>query len=88
MIVAVPPEPVGALGDVDFVPGFFQSGRFVAQRSLFGRQERSRGVKRVPRLIVFGVADPDREIVADPASGEEAMQACRRAGALRGIGRP
>ena len=35
-------------------------------------------MQRVPGAVVFGVADPDREVVADPASGEEALQGIGR----------
>src|SRR5262245_11937967 len=78
MVVAVPPEPIGALRDVDFVPGSFQSGSIVAQGSFLCHQKRTGGVKGVPRLVVFGMADPDRKVVADPASGEEAVQGVDR----------
>ena len=84
MVVAIPPEPVGALGDIDFVPGSLEGGCVVAERSFFGCEEGPCGVQRVPGLIVFGVADPDGEVVADPASGEEAWECVVRAGVLQG----
>ena len=40
-------------------------------RSLFGYQELAGGVKAVPGPVVFGMADPDGEVVADPASREQ-----------------
>ena len=37
VVVAIPPEPVRSLGDVDFVPGPFEGGGFVPQGALFGQ---------------------------------------------------
>ena len=88
MVVAIPPEPVGALGDVDLVPGAGERGRIVPAGSLFLDQERASGVEGVPALVVLGMADPDGEVVADPAAGEEPGQACRPADARAGTRRP
>ena len=51
MVVAVPPEPVGALGDVDLVPCFFERGcGSWRSGSFFGYEEGPCGVQRSPRL--------------------------------------
>ncbi len=74
MIVAVPPEPVGALGDIELVPGLRQTaGSCLPERSSLD-EERAGGVQRVPAPVIFGMADPDGEVVADPASGEQVVQ--------------
>ena len=74
VIVAVPPEPVGALGDIDFFPGPGDAGPIVPAGALLARQELPGRVQGVPASVIFGMADPDREVVADPASREQPMQ--------------
>src|SRR4051794_22376294 len=74
VIVAVPPEPVGALGDIDFFPRPGDAGPIVPADALLARQELAGRVQGVPASVIFGMADPDREVVADPTAREQPMQ--------------
>ena len=75
MIVAVPPEPVAALGDEHFFPRF-------GDRGGVGRRRLVQGLPRVceltPAALIVGMADPDVEVGVDPRSGEDARQFGRR----------
>src|SRR5262249_44044318 len=55
-----------------------EGGRVVPAGALLLEQERARGVQLVPAAVVFGMTDPDREVVADPAPGEEPVQGLPR----------
>src|SRR5262249_54212097 len=74
VVVAVPPEPVRALGNVDLLPGLGECRRVMPARALLGEQELARDMQFVPAAVVLGMTDPDGEILADPAPGEEPLQ--------------
>ena len=78
VVVAVPPEPVGALGDEDLLPGSGHDGRIMPAGTLLGHQELAGRVHCVPAPIVFRMTDPDCEVVADPASREQPRQGVLR----------
>ncbi len=70
-IGAVPPEPVAALGGVDFPPGCLGAfGRDVALGEALD-EEMARFLQPLPALVFLGVADPDVEVAADPRAGME-----------------
>ena len=71
MIVAVPPEPVAALGDEHFVAG----ARDGAGVGLPGRLERLARIGQLaPGALIVAMADPDVEVRVDPRSREDAGQ--------------
>src|SRR5262249_52809745 len=78
VVVAVPPEPVRALGDIKLIPGACEDLRPVNLPLRFGHEELAGHVQRVPGAIVLGVPHPDREVVADPAPPEEPGPSVRR----------
>src|SRR5205823_3443797 len=78
VVLAIPPEPVRALGDVDLLPGPGHGGRVVPARALLGDQDRAGTVQGIPAAVVLGMSDPDGEIVADPAPGVEPLQRALR----------
>src|SRR5215471_5953360 len=81
MIVAVPPEPVAPLGDVQLLPralNLLVSLPPCLPVSLSLDQELARLVQRVPRRVVLLVADPDRVVVVNPAPREQVRQRVAR----------
>src|ERR1700683_251156 len=66
---AVPPEPVAALGGVDFPPGLLRG--FLRDIPLGDAldQEVAGFLQPFPALIFLGIADPDIEITPDPRAG-------------------
>src|SRR5438552_3231210 len=74
MIVAEPPKPVRPFRDVEFIPGLFQNRRVrVALPQMLAG-----ALDSVPTEIVFLMANPNREVVADPATREEVRQRVAR----------
>src|SRR5262249_15798688 len=71
VVVAVPPEPVAALGDVNFLPGLLQP--VGGHQPLPGPlpQVLPGPVQGVPGGVVLLLGDPDGEVVPDPATGEQ-----------------
>src|SRR5262249_41643320 len=69
VVVAVPPEPVAALGDVDLLPRLAEpvGGDEALLAAL--AEVLAGAVQGVPGGVVFLVADPDGEVVVDPAAG-------------------
>ena len=72
VVVAVPPEPVAALGDQQLLAR-------PDERGVVGG--RPRRIERLPRLgelapgpVVVGVADPDVEVAVDPRAREDAVR--------------
>src|SRR5258708_2217533 len=84
MIVAIPPEPVAPLGDVDLFPRFLKRRCLLVSLSpclpvsLSILEILARLVQRVPGGVVFVVADPDGVVVVDPASREQVGQRVAR----------
>src|SRR5438552_3410803 len=81
MIVAVPPVPVASLGDHDFLPRglLLLLGQFVGIRGNVFLDRLTYFKKVIPGLVILLVAEPDSEIMVDPASSEETRQRlCRR----------
>src|SRR6516164_4893790 len=74
MLIAVPPEPIASLGDVDFLPGaldLFRRDTWLL-RSLL--QVFSSLVQGVPGGVVLLVPDPDGEVVMNPTPREKVWQ--------------
>ena len=68
-IRAVPPEPVAALGGVDFAQrGGAHVGRELAAVD-FPLQKGARFAEQIPRAVFLLLADPDVEVAADPRAG-------------------
>src|SRR6266478_5644239 len=74
MIVAEPPIPVTALGDINLLPGLANAvGVGVFARSALAEMFPS-AVQGVPGRVILLVTNPGGEIVIDPASGKELWQ--------------
>ncbi len=67
-IIAVPPAPVAALGDIEFTPGPLDGGFREASAGGLLLKEVASQMEQIPRLPVFCVADPDVEVGVDPAA--------------------
>src|SRR5207245_195180 len=78
MVLAKPPEPVAAFGNVQLLPGAAEL--LGADNSLLRslQQMLARLVERVPGGIVFLMTNPDGEVVTDPATGKEMRQRVAR----------
>src|SRR5918999_5160475 len=75
MVITVPPEPIAALGDQDFLTRARESCRRETWR---GRLQRAARLSELtPRAVVVVVADPDVEVAVDPRTGEYRRQAIR-----------
>ena len=74
VVVAVPPEPVATFGDVQLLPGLADLVRRRQGRLRVFAQVLAGAVQRVPGGVVLFVADPDGEVVVDPAAGEQPRQ--------------
>src|SRR5262249_56131348 len=98
MLVAVPPEPITALGNVKFLPSPLDCGLGIADCGLTGRihgpqsavrnslQEIFAGsVQSIPGRVVFFMANPDSEIMPNPAAREEVGQCVARRMLLKEI---
>src|SRR6516162_9677888 len=73
MIVAVPPEPVAALGNVNLFPGPSNTlGEVLLSRP--AAQVFPRLVQRIPGRVVFFMPDPDGEVVVNPAARRQSRQ--------------
>src|SRR5579871_6523893 len=71
MFVAIPPEPVAALGNVDLLPGPANAVR--GNMLLLGAcsQMFAGAVQGVPGRVILLMAYPDGEVVVDPAAGKQ-----------------
>src|SRR5690606_2716493 len=78
MVVAVPPEPVAPLGDVEFFPGTPQAVFLDAAPRVHLLEVLSGLMDGIPGAVVLLMTDPDGEVVGDPASGEELVDAVPR----------
>src|SRR5262249_54882350 len=78
VLVAVPPEPVAALGDVDLFPGALDV--LESYPALRGTQAQvlAGDVQGVPGSIILLVADPDGKVVVDPAPRKQVWQSIAR----------
>ena len=70
MTVAKPPEPIAPFGNLQLAAGMLDL--FVRLLSLGnrGREMPARLIDEIPSPIALRMADPNAEVVADPASGE------------------
>ena len=86
VVVAEPPEPVGALGRVQRLPG----GRVALGSGVGRHQGLARAGHQVPRAVLFRMPDPDPEVGIDPRSAvqtpERLGRAARREHLRRGAG--
>src|SRR5256885_17229488 len=64
---AIPPIPITALSDEQFLIRQLARGFFGARRSFV--VEIARCLQEVPSFVVFGSADPDVEVGVDPGTG-------------------
>ena len=78
MVVTVPPEPVRSLSDVKLFPGFASAAVLSCLSELFPSSTKNvrAAWSRAPQPLAYprDMADPDGEIMANPASGEEVVQ--------------
>src|SRR5262245_39669367 len=71
MIVAVPPEPVAALGDQHLFARLSKRCRIGRRRSV---ERKTRLRELVPGAPIVVVADPDIEVGVDPRAGKDRLQ--------------
>ena len=75
VVVAVPPEPVAALGNQQLLEGLLPVCRVRSRRDA---SEHLPGVAELPPAAeVVAVADPDEEVAVDPRAGKDAVLSVR-----------
>src|SRR5512141_1252398 len=72
MVRAEPPTPVGAFSDINLFPSQLQPFLIKIWMAFLERDQLFAGLKdQIPGEIILLMAYPDREIVANPASGKQ-----------------
>src|SRR5688500_15150131 len=76
VVLAVPPEPVTALGDEQLLKGLFPVLRTRAARHATEHLTRLATLPPAPQVVAM--ADPDEKVAVDPGAWKDAVHRTRR----------